>query len=72
MLYIGQFKEDLQLSFVSALDALLFKELCMAAKHEEKILAEIKKYLDIENISSNTKCRPDRQVTGSGTCKASN
>ena len=43
MLY-GQLQEGLRLSIIkspSVPGALLYKELCMAAKHEEKRLAEV-------------------------------
>ena len=74
MLY-GQLQEGLRLSIVrspSVLGALSYKELCMAAKHEEKQLAEIKKRQDNEKNSSVTKCRSDRQVNESGTSRTGN
>ena len=59
MLY-GQLQEGLRLSIVrnpSVSGALLYKELCMAVKHEEKRLAEVKKRQDNEKNLSNTKYR---------------
>jgi len=63
MLY-GQLQEGLRLSIVkspSVSGALSYKELCMAAKHEEKRLAEIKKRQDNEHTP---KYRSDRQASG--------
>ena len=74
MLY-GQLQEGLRLSIVrspSVSGALSYKELCMAAKHEEKRLAEVKKCQDNEKNSSNTKYRSNRQVSESGTSGTGN
>ena len=73
MLY-GQLQEGLRLSIVrspSVSGALSYKELCMAAKHEEKRLAEVKKRQDNEKSFTNTKYRSDRQVSGSGASRNS-
>jgi len=71
MLY-GQLQEGLRLSIVkspSVLGALSYKELCMAVKHEEKRLAEIKKRQDNEHTP---KYRSDRQASGSSGSRTGN
>ena len=70
----GQLQEGLRLSIVrspSVSGALSYKELCMAAKHEEKRLAEVKKWQDNEN-SSNTRYRSDRQASESSISRTCN
>ena len=74
MLY-GQLQRLSIVRSPSVSGALSCKELCMAAKHEEKRLAEVKKRQNNEKNSSNTKYRSDRQASESGisrTCNGNN
>ena len=74
MLY-GQLQEGLRLSIVkspSVSGALSYRELCMAAKHEEKRLAEVKKRQDNEKTSPTNRYRSDRPNSGAGASRGSN
>ena len=54
MLY-GQLQEGLWLSIIrspSVSGALTYKELCMAAKHEEKRLVEVRKCQESERLTA--------------------
>ena len=73
----GQLQEGLRLSIVRSpgvSGALSYKELCMAAKHEEKRLAEIKKRQDNEKTFTgrDSKYRSDKQASRSDTGRSSN
>ena len=52
--------------------ALSYKELCMAAKHEEKRLVEVKKCHDNEKVLLNINNRSDREISGSSVSRAGN
>ena len=52
--------------------ALSYKELCMAAKHEEKQLVKVKKCQDNEKGLLNINNRTDRQISGSSVSRAGN
>jgi len=73
MLY-GRLQEGLRLSVVknpSVSGALSYKELCIAAKHEEKQLTEVQKHQANDKSFTTTKHRSDRQISESSASRNS-